>query len=467
MIIQGITLTNIGVYDGSFNSNGALLYLDAGQTASYSGSGTTWTDLSTYQNDATLTGSPTFTNAGTGSYFSFNGTNQFAPVTTSDMNVSFTGKTTMFSIRTVNANTGNAIYRNLFGGDTNARNFNTYMYHVSGTTWQIQFSTGPFPWVGPISSSFTVTDNEWIVVAVTQTTSGVLTYYVNGQQIGTPVTGVTFSQFINSGIEAVARADNYWRGDMGVCAVYGRALSADEIKQNYNALSTKYSLPPVSTNLVSYYNPGSTASYTGTGTTLTDLSGSGLTGTLTNITYTSPYFTYNGTSATTSVADNALLEPGSGDWTIEAWVYYSVIAGSSRVLVGKTDGGLASDWGYGIRTGSNGGTYLEVGNGTTSVTSPSYTVTTGQWYQIVGVWTNVASNSIALYVNGMSQGSNSHSFASIRNTTRPLYFGSFDGGATFGQWFNGRMGIVRLYSKALSAGEVLQNYNADRSTYGI
>ena len=79
----------------------------------------------------------------------------------------------------------------------------------------------------------------------------------------------------------------------------------------------------------------------------------------------------------------------------------------------------------------------------------------------------MASNSIALYVNGTSQGSNSHSFASIRNTTRPLYFGSFDGGATFGQWFNGRMGIVRLYSKALSAGEVLQNYNADRSTYGI
>jgi hypothetical protein len=242
MIISGVTLGNTVVYDASFNANGALLYLDAGQTASYPGSGTTWTDLSTYQNNATLTGSPTFTNAGTASYFSFNGTNQFAPVTTSKMNVAFTGKTTMFAIRTVNANTGNAIYRNLFGGDTNARNFNTYMYHVSGTTWQIQFSTGPFPWVGPISSSFTVTDNEWIVVAATQTTGGVVTYYVNGQQIGTPATGVTFSQFINSGIEAVARADNYWRGDMGVCAVFGRTLSRDEIVQNYNSIKLAYGL---------------------------------------------------------------------------------------------------------------------------------------------------------------------------------------------------------------------------------
>jgi hypothetical protein len=218
----------------------SLLYLDAGNPVSYSGSGTTWTDLSTYQNNATLTGSPTFTNAGTASYFSFNGTNQFAPVTTSKMNVTLTGKTTIFAIRTVSANTPNATYRNLFGGNTNARNFNTYMYHVSGSTWQLQFSTGPFPWVGPLSESFTVTDNEWIVVAVTQTTGGVLTYYVNGQQIGTPATGVTFSQFINSGIEAVARADNYWRGDMGVCAVYGQALTAEQIQQNYNALSTRY-----------------------------------------------------------------------------------------------------------------------------------------------------------------------------------------------------------------------------------
>jgi hypothetical protein len=466
MIIQGVTLSNTIVYDSSFNSNGALLYLNAGDSASYSGSGTTWTDLSTYQNNATLTNSPPWTNVGTGSYFSFNGTNQFAPVTTSKMNVDYTGKTTMFAIRTVNANTGNAIYRNLFGGDGNNRNFNTYMYHVSGSTWQINFSTGPAPpWASPQSASFTVTDNQWIIVAATQTTGGVVTFYVNGQQIGTPVTGVTFSQFINSGIEAVARSDNYWRGDMGVCAIYSRALTADEIKQNYNALNNIYS--PVTNNLVAYYNPELTTSYPGTGTTLFDISGNGLNGTMSNLTFTDPYLTYNGTNATTSVADSTLLEPGTGDFTVEAWVYYSAITGSSRVVAGKTDGGNSADWSYGIRTQSNGSTYLEVGNGTTSITSPTYTVSTGQWYQIVGVWTNVASNSIELYVNGVSQGSNSHSFASVKNSTRPLYFGSFDGGATFGQWFNGRMGIVRYYSTALTAAQVLQNYNANRGIYGL
>lgn len=231
--------------------------------------------------------------------------------------------------------------------------------------------------------------------------------------------------------------------------------------------TTVVDIGPVTTNLVAYYNPDLTSSYPGTGTTLFDISGNGLNGTMSNITYTDPYLTYNGTSATTSVADNALLEPGTGDFSLEAWVYYSAITGSSRVIVSKTDGGNAADWSYGIRTSSVGATYLEVGNGTTSLTSPTFTVTTGQWYQVVGVWTNVAANSIALYVNGASQGSNSHSFASVKNSTRPMFFGSFDGGTPFGQWFNGRMGIVRYYSAALTAAQVLQNYNANKGTYGL
>ena len=462
MIIQGMILTGIDVYDSSFNSKDALLYVDAAQASSYSGSGTTWTDLSVKTNNATLTNSPTYTYGG---YFSFNGSNQYAPVTTSKMNVSFTGKTTIFLIRTVNANTGNAVYRNLFGGDTNARNFNTYMYHVSGTTWQIQFSTGPFPWVGPISSSFTVTDNEWIVVAVTHTTGGVVTYYVNGQQLGSPATGVTFSQFINSGIEAVARADNYWHGDMSLCAIYGRAMNPSEILQNYNSLKDRFSY--TTSNLKLYYNPTDTSSYPRSGTSVTDLSASGLSGTMSNITFANPYFTYNGTSSTMSIADNALLEPGSGDFTLEIWLYHSVITGASRCVVSKTNGGESADWGYGIRTLANGSTYMEVGNGTTAVTSPSFTASTGQWYHIVGVWTNVASNSIALYVNGVSQGSNSHSFASVKNTTRPLSIGSFDGGATFGQWINGRTGIIRYYSSALTSAEITTNYNNSKAIYGL
>jgi hypothetical protein len=222
----------------------------------------------------------------------------------------------------------------------------------------------------------------------------------------------------------------------------------------------------VTSNLVLHYDPNISSSYPGTGTTVFDLSANGLNGAMTNITHTAPYFTFNGTSSQISVADNALIEPGSGDFTIEAWIYHVAIAGSSRVIAGKTNGGNAADWGYGLRTASNGNTLLEVGNGTTSITSPVQALTTGQWYQVVGVWTNVASNSIAFYANGAFVGSNSHSFASIKNTSSPLYLGSFNNGQ-FSQWFNGRMGVIRYYNAALTSSQVLQNYNADKTLYGL
>jgi len=223
---------------------------------------------------------------------------------------------------------------------------------------------------------------------------------------------------------------------------------------------------PVLTNLQLYYDPSNVSSYSGAGTTVNSLVSPNLTGTMNNITFTSPYFNYNGSDSTISIADNASLEPGSGDFTIEAWVYYTTITGSSRVIVGKTDGGGAQDWGYGLRTGSTGTTFFEVGNGTTSIQSANFTVSTGQWYQVVGVWTNVASNSIALYRNGTLIGSTSHAFASVKNTTSPLYIGSFNGGQ-FSQWLNGRTGIIRYYNAALSGADILQNFNADKSKYGL
>jgi hypothetical protein len=225
-------------------------------------------------------------------------------------------------------------------------------------------------------------------------------------------------------------------------------------------------LLPVTTNLVLKYDPSNTSSYSGTGTTLINLVGGGLNGTLSNVSYSDPYLTYNGTNATTTTPDNALLEPGANDFSIETWINCSALGASTSVLT-KADGGTAATFGYGIRIDTSKRVYFEAGNGTTSIQSPRYEISTDNWYQVVGVWTNVATNSMDLYVNGVLQGNRTHTFASIRNTTRPLSLGSFDGGQTFGQWFNGDMGIVRYYSKALSSSEVLQNYNANKANYGL
>jgi hypothetical protein len=185
---------------------------------------------------------------------------------------------------------------------------------------------------------------------------------------------------------------------------------------------------------------------------------------MSNITYTYPYFAYNGTSSQISVTDTAALEPGSGDWTMEAWVYLSSGTGS-KVVLGKFDpGGASQDVSYSIRI-SGAGIYAQIGNGSTVVDTALYTLTLNTWTQVVYVWKNVATNSLEAYVNGVSAGSVSHSFASILNTSANLYIGSYNGGE-YSQWMNGRIGIVRLYNAALTASEVLQNFTADRGIYG-
>lgn len=236
MIIQGVSLSGTTVRDASFNSNGALLYVDAGKTASYSGSGTTWTDLSGNTNNATLV-SPNFTSAGEASYFTFNGLgSNYASTTASKFNKTYTGKTVIVAARMTAVLAG--AFRGLFGTNSGSRNFNTYIYSPSSGVYQFHYSANG---QGGFSNNLSLTNNQWFVGAVTQTTGGLVTYYFNGQPAGTN-TGITFAQYAGNGGEYVGICDNYWYGDINMCAVYGRTLSGDEIRQNFQSLRNRYGL---------------------------------------------------------------------------------------------------------------------------------------------------------------------------------------------------------------------------------
>lgn len=440
-------------FDGIVTT-GLILQLDANNSASYPGTGTSVFNLQGASYTHTLTN---------------------APYTVLDGIKCFDCNGTSTTIISVPQGTGPTLPTTGYTYITWAR------VRSSSASWRTLFRTYPddHPILVQIStdnlgfydnginsfidSGFDVTPIEdvWVQYSVVGDSSSSI-FYINDVQVGSTGAG--------------AGGNTHWAwgsingqpfGYVANMYLYNRKLTLDEITNQYTYLSQRFPVSPIVNNLELYYDPSNSNSYSGSGTTLNDLSGNTLTGTLSNISFTSPYFTYNGSSSTTSTPDNSLLEPGSGDWTIEVWINHAVITGASRCIMSKTDGGNANQWGYGLRTSSTGVTYMEVGNGTTSVTSPTFTLSTNTWYQVVGVWTNVSTNSIALYINGVSQGSNSHSFTSIRNTTRPLSLGSFDGGATFGQWVNGKMGIVRMYSSALSSEEVLQNFNADKSKYGL
>ena len=71
-----------------------------------------------------------------------------------------------------------------------------------------------------------------------------------------------------------------------------------------------------------------------------------------------------------------------------------------------------------------------------------------------------------MYINGSLISSVASTIGNLLNNSANLYLGSFNGGQ-FSQWFNGQMGIVRIYNSALSASDVSKNFEANRSLYGI
>lgn len=456
MIIQGVTLNGTRVVDASFITQNLAIWIDANNSSSYSGTGTSITDLSGNGRTQNLVNANQYTMLTGVKCFDCTTTNAISAASIGPV-LPTSGFTYIAWARMISST---AQYRTLFR--TSVSDHPLLINTGTNTLGMWDNNTNAFYSAGYDVASLA---NVWVQWCVTGNSSG-QTFYINGQQVGTTTQSAAGNSHNTTGSDASPGTQMF--GYIANMELYTAILTQEQILQNYYNQLSKFTIPNIVTsNLVFWYDPSDSVSYPGTGTTVTNLANTSLAQTLTNITYTSPYLTYNGSNATASVADNALLEPGTGDFTLEVWVYYSTITGSSRCLISKTDGGNAADWSYGLRTQTTGLTYMEVGNGTTSITSPTFTVSTGQWYQIVGVWTNVASNSIELYVNGVSVGSNSHSFTSVKNSTHALSFGSFDGGATFGQWFNGRMGVSRMYSAALTSAQVLQNYNADKSTYGL
>ena len=219
-----------------------------------------------------------------------------------------------------------------------------------------------------------------------------------------------------------------------------------------------------SDNLVLHYNPKMSESYPGTGTTLTDLTGNGMNGTLSNITYSNSVFSFNGTNSQVSIPDNAIIEPGSGSWTIEVWLNNS---GTSGTVLGKyNNGGESANISYALRLMGANSIRADFSNGSSAQVTDNYTFAANNWVQMVYVW-DKTNNSIYTYSNGVLKQTKAIALSgSILNATRNLFLGAYNGGE-YSQYFTGQMGVVRLYKKALSASEVLKNYDANKADYGI
>lgn len=224
--------------------------------------------------------------------------------------------------------------------------------------------------------------------------------------------------------------------------------------------------PAVTSGLQVYYDPSNSASYSG-GATITDLSGRGRNGTVSG----SPVDAGSWLTMTgTQYVQTPNLGSAWSGWqhTIEVWLKPTAVG------VGWVDSDSTS---YNGGYHTTGDEFYSVGpfvinntmiyNGGTGVTrAGGGTTPLNAWYQVVRTYNG--SNTAIGYVNGVAAASTSVAWTTPVSNTWYLTFGA--GNTTFfatGAAFQGSMGIIRIYDRQLSGAEVLQNYNASKSIYGL
>jgi len=211
-------------------TNGLSLYLDAANSSSYPGSGTTWTDISGNNRNGALTNGPTF-NSSNGGSIVFDGTNDFVSVA-SDANILSTTaytKTVWF-------------YVTSFSTDNNLISAGSSGQHALWLFTSNKLNAGHNGNWNTVVSTTTLVLNRWYFGSVTFNNTSGWVLYLNGVQEATSVSTTTFTGTGTISIGSYQNLGNYFTGRIATATVYNRVLSSSEILQNYNATKSRFGL---------------------------------------------------------------------------------------------------------------------------------------------------------------------------------------------------------------------------------
>jgi hypothetical protein len=216
-------------------TSGLVFCLDAANTKSYTGSGTTWSDLSGSNYNSVLTNSPVYTSSGAGSYFTFDGVNDFSISSGfQTFGNNMTWEAWVYcagNVSTYNMFMGRYLpYFSFYAGDR------LYFSNIIGGVQQT------------IQTAGTLSLNTWYYTAFTTSYSGsntTMNIYTNGVLTQTGTFAGAQGQYstgfmIGDGNNGSAGTWYPFGGRISAVKVYNRTLSAGEILQNFAASRGRY-----------------------------------------------------------------------------------------------------------------------------------------------------------------------------------------------------------------------------------
>jgi hypothetical protein len=228
-------------YGPNIVTDGLVLFLDAADKNSYPGSGTTWTDLSSSGNDATLVNSPTFNSDNCGSIV-FDGVDQYA--TFSRITMAKESATIMGWCYVDDFTTGRSNAGRIFVKDSSASYMKMIVFFDGEYGFETNTNSDPFELSGamggPIADSGITTGTffHFALVFDSSTSHG----YVNGDL--TDSTGIADSMNLDRiGEESSSSSyPAYMKGKIFNIMIYDTVLSAKEISQNFNAHRSRFGM---------------------------------------------------------------------------------------------------------------------------------------------------------------------------------------------------------------------------------
>jgi hypothetical protein len=394
-------------------------------------------DSSGNGNTGTLTNSAVWTSSGKiSNALTVNGTNQQVSIPSLGLSSTFSFS---FWVKSTTASGSNMF------------SIGNYIY------CEANYSSGDIAACSPDNSAHVITagglmDGNWHHVAYVSTgAAATQLLYVDGILQGT----VTATPNLSGGSAATIASQNgsnYFQGTIDDVRVYDRALSASEITDLYH---WGVNVAP-STGLVGWWKLDEAS-----GTSASDSSGNGNTGTVTpNATGVwvagkiNNAANLNGTTQQVNLPYNAAqVLPAASAFTVSAWVKPSNLGGGFETILDQNP------------TGGNDNYFLEINanqadcgfhgqpvNGFQIITMTG-TLSNNNWYHLACVYDRTA-HTLSIYVNGTLNNSMAET-NNLDTNTGPSYIGTGNGS----QWFAGTIDDVRVYNRALSASEITQIYN--------